>query len=65
MKDLKDTMCWVELLQPIIDDFKDISFGEPDEPLDGDGVDSLVEIIKAKINLMQGNITEDEYYEAF
>lgn len=34
-----------------------------DEPLDGDEVDSLIEIIRAKINLHEGNITEDEYNE--
>jgi hypothetical protein len=50
---------WIEQLQPIIDEFKDGS----DEPLDGDEVDSLVKILKAKINLNEGNITEEEYNE--
>lgn len=34
-----------------------------DTPLDGDEVDKLVEILRAKINLHEGNITEDEYNE--
>ena len=48
---------WIEQLQPIIQEYKDGS----DEALDGDDVDSLVHIIKAKVNLHEGNITEDEY----
>ena len=48
---------WIEYLQPIIDEYKDGS----DEPLDGDDVDRLVDIIRAKINLHEGNITEQEY----
>lgn len=46
---------WIEQLQPIIDEY-----GEG-EPLDEDDVDRLIEIIRAKINFNQGNITEDEY----
>ncbi len=37
--------------------------GYDDEPLDGDGVDDLVEILRAKINLHEGNITQEEYDE--
>ena len=48
---------WIEQLQPIIDEYKDGS----NEPLDGDEVYDLVHIIKAKINLNEGNITEEEY----
>jgi len=48
---------WIEQLQPIIDEYKHGS----DEALDGDEVDRLVKIIKAKINLNEGNITQDEY----
>ena len=48
---------WIEQLLPIIDEYKD---GD-DEALDGDEVDRLCDIIKAKINLHQGNITEEEY----
>ena len=50
---------WIEQLLPIITEYKDGS----DEPLDGDDVDRLCEIIKTKINLHEGNITECEYGE--
>lgn len=50
---------WIEQLQPIIDEFKD---GQP-EPLDGDEVEILITIIRAKINLNEGNITQKEYDE--
>ena len=48
---------WINQLQPIIDEYKD---GD-DEALDGDEVDRLCDIIKAKINLHEGNLTEAEY----
>jgi hypothetical protein len=31
--------------------------------LDGDDVNELTEIIRARLNLIEGNITWDEYYE--
>ena len=48
---------WIEQLLPIIEEYKDGDI----EALDGDEVDRLCEIIKAKINLQEGNITEVEY----
>lgn len=48
---------WRSQLQEIIDGYKD---GEA-EPLDGDEVDRLVEIIRLKLNFMEGNITQEEY----
>lgn len=48
---------WTEQLAPIIFEYRDGS----DEPLDGDDVDRLVDILRAKINLHEGNITEEEY----
>ena len=48
---------WIEQLLPIINEYKD---GDT-TPLDGDDVDALCKIIKAKINLHEGNINEDEY----
>jgi len=51
---------WIEQLLPIIDEYKN---GSEDEPLDGDDVEELCKIIKAKINLQEGNITEKEYEE--
>lgn len=47
---------WIEQLIPIIIEYRD-----GDEPLDGDEVDRLCDIIKAKINLQEGNITDEEY----
>jgi len=49
---------WIDQLIPIIDEYKN---GSLDEPLDGDAVDRLCAIIKAKINLQEGNITNEEY----
>ena len=48
---------WIEQLKPIIEQYK----GGDDSPLDGDDVSRLWLIIEAKMNLDQGNITEDEY----
>lgn len=50
---------WEKQLEPIILEYR--GEGEDEEPLNGDAVDRLCEIIKAKINLHEGNITEDEY----
>jgi hypothetical protein len=52
-----DRMEFGEELQSIITKFKDGT----DEPLDGDEVDVLTRIINAKINLIEGNITDEEY----
>ena len=49
---------YMEQLLPIIEEYRD-----GDEPLDGDEVDRLCDVIKAKINLHEGNITEHEYDE--
>lgn len=48
---------WIEQLEPIILEYKDGN----DELLSIDEVDELIHIIKAKINLKEGNITEVEY----
>lgn len=50
---------WIKQLLPIIEEYKDGN----NEPLYGDEVDDLIEIIRAKINLQEGNITEGEYNE--
>lgn len=52
---------WTEQLLPIIMEFSNGG----DEPLDGDDVDRLCSIIKLKINLHQGNITQGEYDRRF
>lgn len=50
---------WMDLtLQQIISEYKD---GEEEVPLDGDEVEDLINIIRTKINLHQGNITQEEY----
>jgi len=52
---------WLDLtLREIIVEYKE---GSENEPLDGDAVDRVCEIIKAKINLHEGNITPKEYTE--
>lgn len=52
-------MGWMKLtLEEIINEYKD---GSSDESLDSDEVEHLVEIIKAKIDLNEGNLTEYEY----
>jgi hypothetical protein len=50
---------WTEQLIPIIEEYKDGVF----ENLDVNDVDNLCVIIKAKINLLEGNITENQYNE--
>ena len=57
---------WIEQLLPIIEEYRGgaVSFDyDENEPLDGDEVDDLCKIIKAKINLHEGNITEQQYNE--
>lgn len=51
---------WDNALRQIIQDYKD---GSGDEPLDGDSAEALGRILLAKINLMEGNITEEEFFE--
>ena len=50
---------WIEQLEPIRDEFMENS----KETMDGDDVERLVDIIRAKLNLNEGNITEKEYGE--
>jgi len=54
-----DCFSFADELNSIIKDWKDGS----DEPLDGDEVDILTEILRAKLNLIEGNITDKEYDE--
>ena len=48
---------WIEQLLPIIKEYKD----SDSEPLTGDEVNDLCKIIKVKINLHEGNLTQEEY----
>lgn len=50
------------LLSPIVSNYKSL-LGGSEEPLDGDDVEGLVIIMRAIINLQEGNITEEEYRE--
>ena len=55
---------WIEQLLPIIEEYRGgaVSFAnDENEPLDVNDVDNLCKIIKAKINLHEGNITQKEY----
>ncbi len=52
-----DNFAWDNELNTILADYKD---GD-EEPLDGDAVDRLTEIIRAKLNFIEGNCTYDEY----
>ena len=46
-------------LQEIIDVYKDGT----NDPLNGDDVNSLTHILNCQLNLMEGNITDNEYDE--
>ena len=48
---------WIDQIRPLISVFMDGA----DEPMDGDDVDKFMEIIRAKVDLNQGNITDEEY----
>lgn len=48
-----------EELQKILNIYTDNKWTS--EPLDGDEVDNLVEHIRNQLNLLNGNITEQEY----
>jgi hypothetical protein len=51
---------WPEEIVAIIGKFKRLRKMEG-EALDGDQADELCEIVKAQINVNEGNITEKEY----
>ena len=58
MAENKRIIDWLDLtLLQIIEEYKDGS----DEPLDGDDTERLSDVIKAKIDIQEGNITYDEY----
>ncbi len=55
---LVDTMAWGKELRCIIAEFKDCDEG----PLNEDEVGDLMKILRAKIELLEELITEEEYY---
>lgn len=59
MSKIKGEMCWYEELRDIVHEFKDGN----EEKLTKEEVADLTGIIKSKINLMEGNITVEEYLE--
>ena len=52
---------WPEEIVMIIGKFKRLR--KIEDPLDGDMVDELCEIVKAQINVNEGNITSKEYQD--
>ena len=52
---------WITQLAPIIEEFAGGKKALNEESLDGDQIESLCNIIKLKIRLNQGNITQREY----
>lgn len=55
-------MSWMNLtLEQIILEYKD-DYND-NVPLDGDEVNDLIRILRAKINLHEGNVTQEEYDE--
>jgi len=59
-KDIHHFM-WLDELKVMINDYKDGN----NEPLDEDETKALSKIIRAKLDYIEGNITEDEYLERF
>lgn len=71
----KGVLCAFDLAIQIVKEHKEMAFGNAlydildeytendwrNEPLDGDEVDKLVEHLRNKINLINGNITDEEY----
>ena len=41
--------------------YKQQKMSRTEDPLDGDDVDELVELISIEFNYMQGNMTDEEY----
>lgn len=56
---IKDNQEYNKALYDILDTYTENSW--EDEPLDGDEVDRLTEFLRAKLNLINGNITQEEY----
>ena len=52
-------MTFEEELIKILDEYTEQEW--QDEPLDGDEVDILVEHLRNRLNLLNGNITKEEY----
>lgn len=56
---IKDNQEYDEALYEILDEYTNENW--ENEPLDSDEVDRLTEFLRAKLNLINGNITQKEY----
>ena len=62
-KGIKDNQEYDEALYEILDEYTNGNW--ENETLDGDEVDRLTEFLRAKLNLINGNITQEEYNKLF
>lgn len=60
---IKDNQEYDEALYEILDEYTNKNWES--ETLDGDEVDRLTEFLRAKLNLINGNITQEEYNKLF
>lgn len=60
---IKDNQEYDEALYEILDEYTNGNW--ENETLDGDEVDRLTEFLRAKLNLINGNITQEEYNKLF
>jgi len=60
MAKIKD-FAWDEELIKIVADYKEKEGYEVDEALDGDETERLAGILLIELDLMEGNITQEEY----
>ena len=58
---IKD-FAWEKELGKIVNDYKEKSSYDVGEALDGDETEQLAEILHLQIDLIEGNITEEEYW---
>ncbi len=62
-KGIKDNQEYDKALYEILDEYTNENW--ENETLDGDEVDRLTEFLRAKLNLINGNITQEEYNKLF
>ena len=63
LQGIKDNQEYDEALYEILDEYTNKNWGN--EPLNSDEVDRLTEFLRAKLNLINGNITQEEYNKLF
>lgn len=63
LQGIKDNQEYDEALYEILDEYTNENW--ENETLDGDEVDRLTEFLRAKLNLINGNITQEEYNKLF